>query len=242
MRDIIKKIGRLFLIPLVLPDYLRYIGKDHRKRFKVKLSDFYPKLRDKTLTTHFDRHYIYHTSWAARILSETRPLKHVDVSSSLYFVGISSAFVPIDFYDYRQTELELSNLASKKGDLLALPFPDDSVASLSSMHVIEHIGLGRYGEPIDPDGDIKAMAELERVLKPNGSLLFVVPLGEKALIEFNAHRIYTYEQVVSSFSKLKLKGFSLIKEGRDEGGLIRNAEPAMLVNQKYACGCFWFTK
>jgi len=45
------------------------------------------------------------------------------------------------------------------------------------MNVVEHVGLGRYGEPLDPEGDIKAMRELRRVLAPGGSLLFVVPVG-----------------------------------------------------------------
>jgi hypothetical protein len=36
------------------------------------------------------------------------------------------------------------------------------------MHVVEHIGLGRYGDPIDPDGDLKAISELKRVVQKRG--------------------------------------------------------------------------
>ena len=54
-----------------------------------------------------------------------------------------SAFIPVEFYDYRPAELSLSGLEFKHADLTHLPFADNSVESLSCMHVIEHIGLGR---------------------------------------------------------------------------------------------------
>jgi SAM-dependent methyltransferase len=106
------------------------------------------------------------------------------------------------------------------------------------MHTIEHVGLGRYGDEIDPAGDIRAINELKRVLKPDGNLLFVTPVG-KPRIEFNAHRIYSFQQVVEYFSPLRLKEFSLIP---DAGGLVINADPNMVKDQQYACGCFWFKK
>ena len=184
------------------------------------------------MTTHFDRHYVYHTSWAARVLKESNPAKHVDISSSLYFSGIVSAFIPIDFYDYRPANLNLSNLNSKEGNLLSLPFADDSVQSISCMHTIEHIGLGRYGDPIDPCGDIKAINELKRVTAKNGSILFVVPIGKIPMIEFNAHRIYSYKQIVSYFDGFELKEFSLIPEDERDGGLVRTSYPALARKRK----------
>lgn len=246
MKNLVKKLLRIGLSPFVVGSYIAFRTADKDSgipaRFPIRLRDFYPQIKDKTINTGFDRHYVYHTSWAARIVAETRPAKHIDISSSLYFSGLVSAFVPVEFYDYRPADLRLSNLESKHGDLMALPFADNSVASLSCMHTIEHIGLGRYGDPIDPNGDIKACKELSRVLAPNGSILFVTPLGETARIEWNAHRIYTHEQVLALFPGLKLKEFSLIPERGDKGGLIRNADPKLLSGERYACGCFHFVK
>ncbi len=254
MKKTVKKILRVGLTPFILGDYFRYKkalkegvtvnGKktEINRRFSISLLDAHPQIKDKTLTTHFDRHYVYHTSWAARVLAESRPKKHIDISSSLYFAGITSAFIPIDFYDYRPAHLHLSNLESKKGDLLALPFEDNSVQSISCMHTIEHVGLGRYGDPINPDGDIEAINELKRVTAHGGSILFVVPIGEKAMIEFNAHRIYTYEQVMKLFSDVTLKEFALIPEDENKGGLIRNTSPSLIEGEHYGCGCFWFIK
>jgi len=109
------------------------------------------------------------------------------------------------------------------------------------MHTIEHVGLGRYGDKIDPDGDIKAINELKRVLAIDGNLLFVVPIGKPKLV-FNAHRIYSYEQIMSYFSDLKLLNFTLIPDNAREIGLIDNATKEQTDAQKYGCGCFWFKK
>ena len=70
-------------------------------------------------------------------------------------------FRAVDFYDFRPAPLSLPDLFAGAADLTALlPFADNSIHSLSCMHVLEHIGLGRYGDPLDPDGDLKAIGEL----------------------------------------------------------------------------------
>jgi SAM-dependent methyltransferase len=207
-------------------------------RLSVRWEDRYPCLNDATATTGFDRHYVYHTAWAARVLAQTRPAEHVDIGSSLYFAAIASAFVPLRFFDYRPAALRLSNLSSDEADLTRLPWPDKSILSLSCMHVVEHVGLGRYGDPLDPDGDLRAMRELERVLAPGGSLLFVVPVGRPRVC-FNAHRIYAYEQIRDAFEALDLRQFALIPDSPRDGDLLIDADPALVSDQSYACGCFW---
>jgi SAM-dependent methyltransferase len=209
--------------------------------FTVHWTNRLPCLEDRTATTGFDRHYVYHPAWAARILARTRPEIHIDISSTLYFVSLVSAFVPVRFYDYRPADLHLPGLACERADLLALPFPDRSVRSLSCMHVVEHVGLGRYGDPLDPEGDLRAMRELERVLAPGGDLLFVVPVG-RPLIRFNGHRIYAYEQVTGGFPQLQLAEFTLIPETFADGSPLTGATPERVARENYACGCFWFRR
>lgn len=210
-------------------------------RLSVEWEDRYPCLDDRTGQTGFDRHYIYHTAWAARVLARTRPARHVDISSSLYFAALVSAFVPVDFYDYRPADLKLDNLASRQADLMQLPFADGDVKSLSCMHVVEHVGLARYGDAMDVDGDLKAVAELGRVLAPGGDLLFVVPVG-KPRVQFNAHRIYSYAQVLGFFPGLQLVEYALIPDKAEQGHLVIGASEALTDSQKYACGCFWFRR
>lgn len=241
--NMVKKMHRYALLPFVLKDLYSYKKTSGSNRFSTKFRDVYPCIKDKTITTSFDRHYVYHTAWAARVVREINPTLHIDISSLLYFSGILSAFIPVHFYDYRPAKLALSNLESKKGDLLHLPFEARSVESVSCMHTLEHVGLGRYGDPIDGEGDIKAINELKRVVSSGGNLLIVVPVGQPR-IEFNAHRIYSYEQIISyiSDSEFSLKEFTFIPEYEAEGGMIRNADPKLVSNASYACGCFWFTR
>jgi SAM-dependent methyltransferase len=222
-------------------DFSRFAAAAGHERLRLRWSEAIPCLTDRTAGTDFDRHYVYHTAWAARVLAETRPPEHLDISSSLFFVAIASAFVPIRFYDYRPADLRLNGLATGAADLLKLPFADASVSSISCMHVVEHVGLGRYGDPLDPDGDLKAMAELRRVVAPGGSLLFVVPVG-KPMVRFNAHRIYAHRQIVDAFKPLRLHQFALIPAESSRGGLIIDATEAMADAEDYGCGCFWFRR
>lgn len=235
---------RARLSQMVKNDFQKLVLSAHltEPRFVLLWSNRKLYLTDKTKNTGFDRHYIYHPAWAARALNQTKPTYHVDISSTLYFCSIVSAFIPVKFYDYRPAELILNNLTSGHIDLTALSWPDNSVLSLSCMHTVEHVGLGRYGDPIDYDGDLKAMRELSRVLAPGGNLLLVVPVGHKARIVFNAHRIYTRDLVLKCFPDLYLHEFTLIPEAESDGGLVENPGNDLLAKQEYGCGCFWFTK
>lgn len=198
-------------------------------------------LDDRTGTTGFDRHYVYHTAWAARCLAASRPDVHVDIGSSVYFVALVSAFVPIEFFDIRRADLRLDGVTCGEADLTRLPFQDRSIRSLSCMHVIEHVGLGRYGDALDPVGDLIAAAELSRVLAPGGELLLAVPVG-RARVVFNAHRVYSFEHVLSMFAGLDLVESEMIPDDPDRGGLISHATAADVAGQEYGCGCFRFRR
>lgn len=241
MRNIARKIRGVWRECKFVIEFLAFRQIARGGRFLVKWQDRYPCLDDKTKTTGFDRHYLYHPAWAARVLAETKPAEHIDISSTLGFATMLSAFIPVRFYDFRPADVRLSNLNSVAGNIVDLPFENNSVPSMSCMHVVEHIGLGRYGDPMDPDGDLKAISELTRVLAIDGNLLFVVPVG-KPKIMFNAHRIYSYEQVLEYFTGLKLVSFALISERQEDGGLNFEATGDDVAAQEYGCGCFWFKK
>src|SRR5258708_2120590 len=114
----IPSIRNIFFI--FLPGYIRFFREfwQFRQEQKgiapVRFSDLYPQLLDRAQTHEVDRHYIYHTAWAARILAKSKPKFHVDISSSLYFSVIASAFVPIRFHDFRRVHLELKGLTTDR--------------------------------------------------------------------------------------------------------------------------------
>lgn len=218
--------------------FKRFHALDTQKKLPNRKEDWFPCLDDDTENTGFDFHYVYHPAWAARIVKKINPEKHIDISSTLHFCSILSAFIPTEFYDYRPATLTLSNLYTGKADLTQLAFETDSIDCLSCMHTVEHIGLGRYGDPIDPEGDVKAINELKRVTKPGGSLLFVTPVG-KPRIMFNAHRIYNPAMIIQLFEGFTLQEFALITDG---GNFIDQASLTEGQDQNYGCGCFWLIK
>jgi len=143
----------------------RFKSLDTKKRFSINDKDFYECLDDNTKETSFDSHYEYHQAWAARCVKKIKPKKRIDISSRITFNAVLSAFIPVDFYDYRPANLlNLSGLECKKADLTNLQFENGTIESLSCMHIVEHIGLGRYGDEIDPEGDLKAIKELKELL------------------------------------------------------------------------------
>jgi hypothetical protein len=97
-------------------------------RFAMPWEKRYPCLNDATATTGFDAHYLFHTAWAARVLANTKPSLHIDISSCLRFVSMVSAFIPVHFYDYRPAQLNLSGLESKRANLMSLPFAEQDRA------------------------------------------------------------------------------------------------------------------
>jgi len=238
--------AKLFALPNSMKSivfFLKDLIQYNRMRTKKNiLSDinFYPCIADRTTETLFDRHYTYFPAWAMRKILDYKPKLHIDISSSLHFCTMLSAVIKTEFYDFRPAKIKLSNLITKQADLTNLPFEDNSIKSLSCMHVIEHIGLGRYGDKIDPQGDQSAAKELIRVLSPGGRLLIVVPVG-KDVVMFNAHRIYSLKSVKHLFRSLKLVESYLIpeKQGIDP---IMNPTSLEISRENYSCGCFMFRK
>jgi SAM-dependent methyltransferase len=150
-----------------------------------------------------------------------------------------SGFIPMEFHDVRPPDLELENLRVKANSLEKLDIPDHSVASLSCMHVLEHLGLGRYGDPLDPNADLTGIAELKRILAPGGNLLIVVPLGTPKVM-FNGQRVYSFDLIKDYFGELELREFAFIPDFASDGHLIRNPIPDRIASFRSGCGCFWF--
>ncbi|WP_235852458.1 DUF268 domain-containing protein [Helicobacter vulpis] len=87
---------------------------------------------------------------------------------------------------------------------------DQSVESLSALCSVEHFGLGRYGDPIDPDGWRKALKSFQRVLKPGGKLYLSVPVGKENRVCFNAHRIFHPSTIIETLDQMQIKEMSYI--------------------------------
>jgi SAM-dependent methyltransferase len=153
--------------------------------------------------------YFYQDTWAFHKIVQQKPDSHLDIGSTALLVGCLAGVLPTISLDFRPLPVQLKGLRTMSGSITQLPFADGSVESISSLCVIEHIGLGRYGDPLDPEGTQKAAQELSRVLAPGGNLYVSAPCG-RSYIAFNAHRSFDKEEFINFFPTLTLKEFALV--------------------------------
>jgi SAM-dependent methyltransferase len=228
-----------------LPTYLRNLRTYQRLNdlpsFKINSRDVFPILTDMdAVAGTTGGHYFHQDLWAAKKIFQRRPVQHFDVGSRTDgFVAHLLVFMPVNAIDIRPISSEIEGLTFFQDNASELAsFPDNSVESLSTLHVAEHFGLGRYTDPIDPHACFKFMASLERVLAPGGRLYFSVPVGRER-VEFNAHRVFAPKTILNHFTKLLLVSFSFVG---DDGRLYEGYDPLQLPPSELACGLFEFTK
>ena len=226
----------VFFLPRFFRHWIGYAKSDGAQN--IRILDLQPCLGDWSTHTPFDAHYFYQGAWLARRVASAKVVKHVDVGSSVLTMSVLSAQVDTTFVDYRPLKVSLPGLTSIAGNILDLPFADNSVNSLSCLHVIEHIGLGRYGDPIDPSGSIKAALELQRIVNPGGKLYLSLPVGRERIC-FNAHRVHAPATILPMFAHMRLLEFSYV----DDQGMYHENQPIQAVsNLEYGCGLFQFEK
>ncbi len=229
-----------------LPLYLRNMRTYRRGQRDVPDSlrldwlRVYPCLRDRYDSAGVaSGHYFHQDVWAARRIHTAAPSMHVDVGSRVDgFVAHLLSFREVYVVDIRPLSSSDPDLHFVRADMRRLPYEDLSLPSLSSLHAAEHVGLGRYDDPVDPAGCFTAMSELQRVLAPRGRLYFSVPIGRERL-EFDAHRVFSPQTVVAAFDELRLIEFSAVD---DTGMYVERTEPERFRSADYACGLFLFER
>ena len=190
---------------------------------RAPLLDFYPCLFDKSVVSGIDTHYFHQAVWAFRHIKERAVASHVDIASQVNFVGLLTCITHVTFVDIRPLELDIPNYTGLRGSIVELPFSDASIESLSCLHVIEHIGLGRYGDPIDPLGPQRAGREIVRVMRAGGFAYISTPIG-RPRVQFNGQRVFAIQEVRDLFEGMTLVDFSMI-DGR--GVLHMSMDPAV---------------
>jgi hypothetical protein len=184
-------------------------------------------------------HYFHQDLLVARCVFASAPERHLDVGSRLDgFVAHVASFRPIEVLDIRSLTSRIPNIRFHRVDIMHLdPALVGTTDSLSCLHALEHFGLGRYGDPLDPSGHVLGLAGLHALLRPRGVLYLSVPIGPQRL-EFNAHRVfsvaYLFELVQRQFT---IEAFSFVD---DRGDLHENVPmTADQIADNYGCnyGC-----
>lgn len=239
--DPLRLLANLRAVPSYWRNLIAYKKRNQGTKFRLKDASLFFTTYDKYLPAgSIFTHYFFQDLWAAGKIHENNPGEHVDVGSRLDgFVAHVLPFCKVSYVDIRPLVAEIPNLQFIQGSILELPFENESIKSLSCLHVIEHIGLGRYGDAVDPDGYKKAARELTRVLAKEGVLLIGTPTGKEKLF-FDAHRVFDPATIKDIFGELELCEFHLIDDSAK--GIHYNASFEMASQCNYGCGLYVFKR
>jgi len=191
-------------------------------------------------------HYFHQDLHVARLINEAKPEKHLDIGSRTDgFVAHVASFRKIEIIDIRIIKSNVKNIVFRQANLMKLPSDlIDYCDSISSLHAIEHFGLGRYGDPIDYFGHLKAINNITKILKVGGKFYFSVPIGHQR-IEFNAHRVFSLEYLINILCQnFDISSFSYVNDKGDffEEVELTNENSKSNFDCYYGCGIFTLIK
>jgi SAM-dependent methyltransferase len=191
-------------------------------------------------------HYFHQDLYVATQIFKHAPVKHVDIGSRTDgFVAHVAVFREIEIFDIREQTKKVKNILFNKADLTQLPENLKNYCdSISSLHAIEHFGLGRYNDTIDYYGYLKAIANIVEILQQGGRFYFSVPIG-KQRIEFNAHRVFSVSYLIELLStNFEINRFSYVNDAGDFFESVELTEAGIENNFGcwYGCGIFELTK
>ena len=259
--DPFRFISSVLSFPAYLKDILIFTLASRRNALNRKPDTFfldfeigqpYPMLSDRFSSAGNSMgHYFHQDLFVARHIHRANPSLHLDIGSRIdgFLSHLLSFGQPVVVGDVRPLDLTYPNLSFMKFDL-SMPIPKtqlQSFSSISCLHVIEHVGLGRYGDHLDINGYFKAVSALSQLLTEDGLLYLSFPIAAKSRIEFNAHRVFSIKDSLRLFTacSLAVKLFAYVD---DSGNLVEPDEDSMSFSLpvfdtlKYGCGIWVLQK
>ncbi len=238
-KDYLRKKMPLLNLPRYLSQRKEWLNKGG------KISRTYRILTDYVDTAGAAKGHYYHQDLlVASLIAENNPRRHVDIGSRIDgFVAHVASFREIEVFDIRALdESRHANIKFVQKDLM--DHNETSISdSVSCLHAIEHFGLGRYGDPIDPQGHLKGVLNIVRMVEKGGTLYISFPIGLKDAVHFNAHRVFHPKSIFEwegIKDVLELQRFDWVDA---TGEINMNAKVDDAVdNVKYGCGIYTFRK
>jgi hypothetical protein len=189
-------------------------------------------------------HYFHQDLLVAQKIHADKPIRHLDVGSRIDgFVAHVAAFRPLEIVDIRHTKSKVKNIAFIQADMSSPTKDLGTTDSLSCLHVLEHFGLGRYGDTIDPNGHLSGFKSLISLLDKRGRFYLSFPISNHERVAFNAHRVFHPSSPLNwpGAEELQLESFSFVDDSGDlhEETTVDNAVKS---NLWYGCGIYTFVR
>ncbi len=184
-------------LPMYFVNLFNFYRKRTDRKFKIKLC---PHTADKLYPAGMSSgHYFHQDLWVAQEIFQSNPQWHGDVGSRIDgFVAHVASFRPITVFDVRKMTNQVKNIEFVQMDITRADLDSrfaGAFDSISCLHAIEHFGLGRYGDPIFPDGHVAGLKTLNGMLKPGGVLYLGFPMGDLR-VEFDAQRVFSLQYML----------------------------------------------
>lgn len=196
-------------------DRRKYSQLNQRPEFAIMQKNMYP-----VLTSYYEQagsmgQYFYQDLWAAQKIYKHNPQNHYDIGSRVDgFIMALLSFREVVLIDVRPLPDKIEGLHFMQADAKNLKnIKSNSLESLSALCSLEHFGLGRYGDEVDPDAFFKACQSIQRVMKKGGRVYICVPVASEDRVAFNAHRIFSPQTVIKEFDKMALREFTVRTSG-----------------------------
>ncbi len=189
--------------------------------------------------------YFWQDLYIAQKICIAKPEKHVDIGSRIDgFVAHVASFRAIEVFDIRPVTSIMPGVIFKQANLMHLSgMQPEYCDSVSCLHALEHFGLGRYGDPIDPFGYVAGLKNMAQILMQDGLFYLSVPIGI-ARVEFNAHRVFDPREIVclAKDSHLLLEEFAWVESGVLTKSVGIEKDLDRLTCLRYTLGIFIFRK
>lgn len=227
-------------------DLNKYVSMcDEDEKFPVQKEFLYPIVDEyKKEATILDPHYFLQDIWFANKIIKADPPIHYDIGSSVsgFVAHLLAAGLRVNLIDIRPLSINMEGLFFTQGDATDLSnIPANSIYSLSSLHVVEHFGLGRYGDTVDPKGWIKGLKAMQRIVGVGGYFYLSFPTGSRNTLCFNAHRIFEFHEAAKVLDEMELIEAAYISNYKVYPVPLHEYDNVRITSE-YSCAMYIFRK
>lgn len=157
-----------------------------------------------------DGHYFWQDLIAAQWVFKLNPISILDIGSRIDgFIAHVASFRRIELADIRPVVTEIPNVSHLQLDMMNAHSLEKKYSLVTSLHAVEHFGLGRYGDRLDSEGHLKGLINIAELVANNGVLIISAPIGQSK-VQFNSQRILDPQLIPKTLKNFAVIEFNVI--------------------------------